>query len=186
MYDFPMMARFNAWANEKLYATAGELPEAAYFADRGAFFGSIHRTLNHLLVVDRMWGGRVEGVDRGIRSLDQILHDDFAGLSAARTEEDRRLISLMDALPPQRLESILVYRRMIGTGDEEMRVRHVLITLFNHQTHHRGQVHALLTQSGLRPPPLDVGFFLEEIGESGPPGTIRREELPAGCSLTIS
>lgn len=48
------------------------------------------------------------------------------------------------------------------------------MTLFNHQTHHRGQVHALLTQCGLEPPPLDVGFFLEEIGESGAPGTIRR------------
>lgn len=174
MYDFPMMARFNAWTNDKVYATVAELPEDAYFADRGAFFGSVHRTLNHLLVVDRMWGGRLEGVDRGIRSLDQILHHDFRSLRAARKEEDARLASVVDGLTPERLDAVLVYRRMIGTGDEEMRVRHVLMTLFNHQTHHRGQVHVLLTQAGLQPPPLDVGFYLEDIGESGPPGSIAR------------
>lgn len=64
------------------------------------------------------------------------------------------------------------YQRIIGTGLEEARGGHILLTLFNHQTHHRGQIHALLTQSGVVPPPLDVIFYLEAAGEAGPPGTV--------------
>ena len=70
----------------------------------------------------------------------------------------------------------MAYRRIIGEGLEEARTGHILITVFNHQTHHRGQVHAMLTQAGVIPPPLDVLFFLEEKGESGPPGTIAPEK----------
>jgi len=174
MYDFPMMARFNRWTNAKLFGTVANLDESEYFRDQGAFFGSVHRTLNHLLVVDRLWTGRIEGIDRGIRSLDQVLYENLDTLWSARVQEDDRIIALVDAIPHERLDSIVTYDRIIGTGREEMRVRNILMTLFNHQTHHRGQVHALLTQCGLEPPPLDVGFFLEEIGESGAPGTIRR------------
>jgi len=119
---------------------------------------SINNTLNHLLLVDRLWIGRIEGRDRGIRALDQILHDDFASLRDARREEE--------------LQRPVRYRRMIGDGQEEARAGHILLTMLNHQTHHRGQIHALLTQMDLVPPPLDVIFFLDQIGEAGPPGTI--------------
>ena len=173
MNHFPLMARFNGWVNDRLYDCVARLPDAAYRADRKAFFGSVHNTLNHLLIVDRLWAGRIEGVPSGIRSLDQILYDDFASLRAARRAEDRRLIELVDGLSEQRLRQPVLYRRMIGEGDEEVRAGHILLTLFNHQTHHRGQVHALLTQAGIVPPPLDVVFFLDEIGEAGPPGTLR-------------
>jgi uncharacterized damage-inducible protein DinB len=173
MNHLPLMARFNAWANERLYDSVAKLPEAATREDRGAFFGSIHHTLNHILVVDRLWTGRIEGVDRGIRALDQILCDDLESLRAARREEDQRLIALVDGLSEERLEAPVRYTRMIGEGEEEVRCGHVLITLYNHQTHHRGQVHVLLTQGGIVPPPLDIVFFLDERGEAGPPGTVR-------------
>src|SRR5690606_19405857 len=169
MQHFPLMARFNAWANERLYDSVARLPESGYREDHGAFFGSIHRTLNHLLVVDRLWTGRIEGTDRGVRALEQILHEDFVALREARREEDVRLIRLVDALTPDRLAARITYRRIIGEGLEETQVAHVLLTLFNHQTHHRGQVHVLLTQQNIVPPPLDVIFFLEEIGLSGTP-----------------
>ena len=172
MNHLPLMARFSAWVNDRLYASVAELPEDAYRANRGALFGSVHHTLNHILVVDRLWAGRIEGAAHGIHALDQILYDDFAELRAARREEDRRLISLVDRLDEYQLQAPVRYTRIIGEGEEEIRCGHFLITLFNHQTHHRGQVHALLTQAGITPLPLDVGFFLEEIGESGPPGTI--------------
>ena len=172
----PLMARFNAWANERLYDSVARLPDAAYRAERKAFFGSIHRTLNHLLVVDRLWTGRIRGTDRGICALDQVLYDDFAALRAAREDEDRQLVELVDGLSAQQLAAPVRYRRIIGEGLEEVRAGHVLLTLFSHQTHHRGQVHVLLTQADLMPPPLDVVFFLEEIGEAGPPGTL----APAG------
>ena len=77
MQHVSSMARFNAWVNERLYGCVAQLDETKYRADYGLFFGSIHATLNHLLVVDRLWTGRVQGIDRGIRSLDQILYDDL-------------------------------------------------------------------------------------------------------------
>jgi len=172
MDHFPLMARFNSWVNGRLYESVSKLSDDAYRQDRKAYFGSIHRTLNHLLVVDRLWTGRIEGADRGIRALDQILCDDFESLKAARKIEDRHLIELVDGLDRERLERPVRYRRMIGQGFEEARAGHILLTLFNHQTHHRGQVHAMLTQSGVVPPALDVIFFLDELGESGAPGTI--------------
>lgn len=172
MNHAPLMARFNGWANRRLDASVGELSEEAYRQDVGLFFGSIHRTLNHLLVVDRLWTGRIRGTEHGIRSLDQILFDDVAALRRAREEEDQRLIDLVDGLGEERLRQAVRYRRMIGEGLEEARVGHILLTLFNHQTHHRGQIHAALTRTGITPPPLDVIFFLKEIGESGPPGTL--------------
>ncbi len=105
MNHLPLMARFSAWVNDRLYASVAELPEDAYRADRGAFFGSVHHTLNHVLVVDRLWVGRIKGAAHGIHALDQILYDDFTELRAARREEDRRLISLVDRLDEYQLQA---------------------------------------------------------------------------------
>ncbi len=173
MNHLPLMARFNRWANTRVYACVAGLDEEAYRRDRGAFFGSIHHTLNHLLVVDRLWTARIQDRESGIESLDQILFDDFESLKAAREEEDDRFIALVDGLSDAELEAPVRYRRIIGDGVEEARAGHILITLLNHQTHHRGQVHAMLTQAGVTPPPLDVIFYLDEIGEAGPPGTVK-------------
>ncbi len=158
MTHYPLLARFNAWANDRIYDCVAELPEAEYRKDRKAFFGSIHNTLNHLLVVDRLWRGRLEASDPGIRSLDQILHDDFGGLRAARETEDARLIALVDGIPDARLESPTTFHDMAGQA-REVRTDLILVTLFNHQTHHRGQVHCMLTQEGIIPPPLDIPNF---------------------------
>jgi uncharacterized damage-inducible protein DinB len=166
MNHFPLLARFNQWANERLYGSVAALSEEQYRAERGLFFGSVHRTLNHLLVVDRIWTRRIDGVPHDIASLDAQLHDSFAELSLARAEEDERLIRQVDALDEDRLARPVRYRRIIGSAEAETRCAHILITLFNHQTHHRGQVHAALTQSGIEPPPLDVVFFLEERPEA--------------------
>lgn len=165
MNQYSLMARFNAWVNEQVYECASRLPEQAYRADRKAFFGSVHRTLNHLLVVDRLWTGRIEGVDRGIRALDQVLYDDFASLRAARRKEDEDLIALVDGLGEERLGAKVRFRAITDSGTYDARAGHILLTLFNHQTHHRGQVHALLTQAGITPPPLDLVVYLAEIGE---------------------
>ncbi len=173
MNHLPLMARFNRWANTRVYACVAGLDEEAYRRDRGAFFGSIHHTLNHLLVVDRLWTARIQDRESGIESLDQILFDDLESLKAGRKEQDDKLIALVDGLSDAELEAPVRYRRIIGDGVEEARAGHILITLLNHQTHHRGQVHAMLTQAGVTPPPLDVIFYLDEIGEAGPPGTVK-------------
>ena len=166
MNNIALMARFNAWANDRLYGCVAGISEEAYREDRKAYFGSIHNTLNHLLVVDRLWTHRIEGSDHGIKSLDQILYDDFESLRAARETEDAALVDLVDGLSEEELQSPVTYGRMIGDGKHATRRDHILITLYNHQTHHRGQVHAMLTQQGIDPPPLDVIYLLEELGLS--------------------
>jgi len=156
---FRTLARFNAWANTQIYDAVGALPEGEYEKTRpAAYFGSIHGSLNHLLVVDRLWFGRVEGVDRGITGLDQILHDDFSGLRAAREAEDERIVVLVDGLGEEALTTDLSYRSMTG-GALAMPLNVVLAAVFNHQTHHRGQVHALAKEAGAEPPALDIPVY---------------------------
>ena len=165
MNTFSLMARFNAWANERLYGVVAGLSDAEYRDDRKAFFGSIHNTLNHLLVGDRLWLARIEGTEHGIHALDQILYDDFAALREARQAEDARFTALVDSYEEVRLEAPVTFRRMSGGGGEmSMRLDRILLTLINHQTHHRGQVHAMLTAGGVTPLQMDVIDFLGESG----------------------
>lgn len=167
MNNYVLMARFNAWVNGRVFDAVAQLSDAAYREDRGAYFGSIHRTLNHILVVDRLWCGRIEGVDHGIAALDQILYDDFRSLRAAREAEDARFIALVEGLDDARLAAPVTYRPILGDGEAEtVRADHILLTLYNHQTHHRGQVHCMLTQAGVTPPPLDLVVFLDALGLS--------------------
>ncbi len=166
MNTFSLMARFNAWVNGRLYDTVSGLSEEAYRRDRKAFFGSIHNTLNHLLLVDRVWTCRIKGAAHGFSGLDRILYDDFEALRAARRREDEALVALVDGLGEAELKRPVAYTRMIGEGEQTTRCDHILLTLYNHQSHHRGQVHAMLTQDGVVPPPLDVIYFLEDIGRS--------------------
>ena len=155
------MARFNAWTNERIYGCVAELSDEAYRKDRKAFFGSIHNTLNHLLVVDRLWIARAEGGETGIKSLDEILYGDFAALHAARQAEDARLIAFVERFDDAALERSINFRLMTGS-EGSMPLDLILMTLFNHQTHHRGQVPAMLTQDDIFAPPLDIPYFLAE------------------------
>jgi uncharacterized damage-inducible protein DinB len=158
---FQTFARYNAWANDRLYAACAQLPDAEFRAPRQAFFGSILGTLNHILVGDRAWLGRVQGVPSGITRLDQTLFEDLADLKRARIAEDERILSLTGALDTEALDRDVVYRTMAGVESRTPLVW-VLSHMFNHQTHHRGQVHALLSQTTVDPPPLDLIFFLRE------------------------
>jgi len=166
MRHFSLMARFNEWVNRQLYDKVAALDDEAYRADTGIFFNSIHHTLNHLLVVDRLWIGRVTGTDRGIHSLDQILFEDFASLRAARETEDRGLIALLDEMPEGKIEALVQFSTIKRDRHFEARVRDLLSGLFNHQTHHRGQIYAVLQQRGMELPDVDLPFFLPEIGEA--------------------
>ena len=162
MHDhFATLARYNRWANRRLYAAVAALPDAEYRKARRAFFGSLHGTLNHLLVADRIWLGRIAGVDAGIAALDTILYDGLDALRAAREREDERIIGVVDDLAAASLESPLYYRTT-AEAPRATPLRWVLSHLFNHQTHHRGQVHDMLGQTEVAPPPLDLIFFLRE------------------------
>jgi len=166
MNNFQLMARYNAWINERIYGAVADLDDTAYRLDRGAYFGSIHRTLNHLLVVDRLFAARLVEKAPQIESLDQMLYDSFAALRAARETEDRHLVELVGSWSETELCAPIRFKRILGSGEHEMRRDHMLLTLFNHQTHHRGQVHCMLTQARVDPPPIDVIEYFSEIGLS--------------------
>lgn len=152
---FDMMARYNQWANNRLYEAARRLTDEDYRRDLGAFFGSVHGTLNHILVADRIWMRRFTGEGTAPDNLNVILFDSLACLGTARAAEDARIIAHVDDLAEENFLSELSYRNMAGVPRRQMRAK-ALAHFFNHQTHHRGQVHALLSRLGLEPPALDL------------------------------
>lgn len=157
---FRIFGRFNQWANREIYGAVASLPEAEVRKARpAAYFGSIHGTLNHILVVDRLWFGRMAGIDPGIERLDLILYEDFPTLQDARHAEDRRIVDLVDGLDEAALAGQRDYKDIKG-NPWTLPLRQMLATVFNHQTHHRGQVHALLKEAGREPPALDLPVYL--------------------------
>lgn len=137
------------------------LGQAELARPRASFFGSILGTLNHALLADRSWMGRFEGIPcPDIISLDQILHPDFEGLSAARAAFDEHIIAYCDGLTGG-LDETFRYRTMAGQETESER-GWALLHMFNHATHHRGQVHDMLSATSAEPPPLDLIYFLRE------------------------
>ncbi|MGC1178499.1 MAG: DinB family protein [Methyloceanibacter sp.] len=156
---FEMLAAYNAWANERLYGAAAVLFDADYRADHGAFFGSVHGTLNHLLVGDRIWMHRLTGEGSSPTALDAILHEDFVGLRAARQAEDARIIAYVASLTPAEFDRTIRYRTISNPADIEQQLSLALLHVFNHQTHHRGQVHCLLTRIADDAPSLDLILY---------------------------
>ncbi len=156
---FETLARYNRWANGRLYAAAAALSDAEYRADRGAYFSSVHGTLNHVLVADRIWPKRITGEGDAPGRLDVILCDALDELEAARACEDDRIADVVAAQNDASLAATLRYANMSGREFEQS-LWWVFAHLFNHQTHHRGQAHALIGQLGHEPPELDLVFFL--------------------------
>ena len=153
---FLMMARYNAWANLRLYKMAGALPEELYRREVGVYFKSLHGTLNHLLVTDRIWMRRLTGEGSHPNKLNAIPFDDFASLQAARTSEDLRIVNYTENLQEADIEKELDYTTLNGTPQRQP-ICEILAHWFNHQTHHRGQAHAILTLVGVtEPDPLDL------------------------------
>ena len=110
-------AGYNAWANRRLYDAAALLSDAEYRADKGAFFKSMHGTLNHLLATDRIWMKRFTGEGEAPDRLDAIVHERLADLRAAREAEDRRIVAYIDSLDEARLAGVIRYRR-VSTPEE--------------------------------------------------------------------
>ena len=96
--NFQLLANFNTWTNTKIFSSCKELDDTEYKKDRGAFFSSIHGTLNHLLVVDRAYISRIKGKDHGLKNLDQILYENLFQLEGARIKEDKHLVVLVNSL----------------------------------------------------------------------------------------
>lgn len=160
-------ARYNRWMNAKVYAAAARLTDEERKRDRGAFFGSIHNVLNHLLVADRIWLGRFAGrvpepgfMAEGIRKLDQELASDFDELRRERDVTDAAIDALAGSLTVEALAGNLRFTRKGETRDYPM--WWIVTQLFNHQTHHRGQLTTLLFQAGQDPGATDFFAMLNE------------------------
>ncbi|HZZ91064.1 MAG TPA: DinB family protein [Usitatibacter sp.] len=150
------MARYNRWMNERLYACCANLPDAQRKEDAGAFFKSIHGTLNHLLLADRVWMGRFTGVPFAVQSLAQQLYADFEELRAERVRTDADIMAWTEALREEDLDGVLGYTSIVNPAQRTVAMDLAVMHFFNHQTHHRGQLTTLLSQRGIDPGVTDL------------------------------
>lgn len=162
--QFAMLASYNAWVNERLYDAAARVADAEYRTDLGAFFGSLHGTLNHLLLGDRIWMHRFTGEGEEPVALDAILYDDFDELRAARRAEDSRIVGYIEGLGDADLAGVVRYRSTRNPVEIEQYLAPLLLHFFNHQTHHRGQAHCLLTKLTGEAPSFDLLVFQRQTG----------------------
>ncbi|HEX7027904.1 MAG TPA: DinB family protein [Gammaproteobacteria bacterium] len=142
------MASYNEWMNRRLYSACAELSDEDRRKDRGAFFKSIHGTLNHLLLGDRIWLGRFTGIPFQADSLDQELYHDFTELRKERETTDREILQWAGTLTDQILAGTLRYTSMVNPAPRESEMWLAVAHFFNHQTHHRGQLTVMLSQCG--------------------------------------
>ena len=158
------MARYNAWQNANLYGAAAGLSDAERRRDRGAFFGSIHRTLSHLLWGDSVWMSRFDGWEKPEVAIADSggFEPDWERLRTRREAADARILDWAGRVDPAWLASDATwYSGALGrevTKNAGLCVAH----FFNHQTHHRGQVHAMLTAAGARPAETDL-FAMPDV-----------------------
>jgi uncharacterized damage-inducible protein DinB len=156
---FRTLARYNRVANERLYEQCGKLELAEYRRERPGSFGSIHALLNHTLLGDRIWMSRFAGGGSTTPPLNTTLFETFAELRAARIEEDAGIESFFEKVDDGFVTRGLGYRNSLGQ-DCKGSAPHAVLHFFNHQTHHRGQVHVMLSQTDVRPPSLDMHRIL--------------------------
>lgn len=157
--NFRQLAAYNHWANMRLYGAALELPDDAYRLPTGVFFGSLHGTLNHLLLTDRIWLKRLTGSGEHPDRLSAVLFDDRRQLLNARIAEDARLSDAIAGYTEADLAKPVSYQTTSGKPYSQP-LQDILLHLFNHQTHHRGQAHACCSiLTGSEPPSLDLLAF---------------------------
>jgi uncharacterized damage-inducible protein DinB len=151
------MARYNRWQNENLYGAADGLTDEERQRERGAFFGSIHRTLCHLLWADQTWMSRFRGSPPPAPFADLAAgHREWAVLKSRRSDLDAEIVGWADGLAADWLAGIHSHFSP-SLGRAMSAPRWTLVShFFNHQTHHRGQVHCLLTQAGMKPADTDL------------------------------
>jgi uncharacterized damage-inducible protein DinB len=160
-----LMAAYTSWQNRSIYGAADTLSDAARREDRGAFFGSIHATLNHLLWGDQLWLHRLGGTPAPTQpdipgSVNLVA--DWSDLRSLRQDTDQALLDWSERVRPADLEGNLGWYSGAVQAQVSRPRWALVIQLFNHGTHHRGQVHAMLTAAGAHPDDTDVPFMPDE------------------------
>jgi uncharacterized damage-inducible protein DinB len=157
--NFMMFAAYNAWANGRVYDAASALSQEEFGRDTGAFFKSMKGTLNHVLVADRVWMKRFTGEGDHPAGLDATLHEALPALRLAREAEDRRIKDWVAGLTDRALTGRFTYTTVTDLRTVSQRLAPALAHFFNHQTHHRGQAHMILTALGQPSIALDLIYF---------------------------
>jgi uncharacterized damage-inducible protein DinB len=161
LFPYRTMAYNNGWANHRLLAACASLSQAEFTAARTGFFPSLRATLNHILVIDRFYIDAMEGGTLGPAAwADPEPCATVLILRDAQGEMDRRLIAGVEGLDPADLDRIVDVHR--GRRIQHEGIDRLLLHLFQHQVHHRGQAHAMLSATDVRPPQLDEFFAAEE------------------------
>jgi uncharacterized damage-inducible protein DinB len=150
------LARYNHWMNGKIYALCTGLSDAERREDRGAFFGSIHGTLDHLLYGDLAWLSRFTGDPPALPRLGSELHRHYSDLRSARAAVDERILEWSSALSSEWLATPLQFTSQTDGIRRELPAWVLVVHMFNHQIHHRGQLTTLLAQLGLDPGETDL------------------------------
>ena len=154
-----LMARYNRWMNERLYALCGDIADAERKRDRGAFFGSIHGTLNHLLWGDRMWLGRFVGTPCAYPAFGADMFADFDELRSEREATDRSMLDWAGSVTAEWLTSPLQYASKVDGKTRRLPAGIAAVHMFNHGIHHRGQLTTLLKQVGVDPGVTDLPWL---------------------------
>lgn len=164
---FRMLSRYNRWMNERIYEVCAALPDAERKADRGSYFRSIHGTLNHLLLTDRLWLGRFTGRPFRVSRLDEALYADFEDMRCERSRADDAIDAWVGGLSEACLAEPFSFTSVVDSQPRRFPLWQAVLHLFNHQTHHRGQVTTLLMQAGRDPGVTDL-LCLPTGGLAGP------------------
>lgn len=157
-----LMADYHAWALARLYAEVDALAEVDYFRDCQQFFGSLHGTLNHLLLVEHLWQARLQHRVFAASSLDQQLEPDRDRLRERLVTFARGWRPFVDTLNPATLAGDLEYRNLQGVA-YTLPYASLILHVFNHATHHRGQASIGLLQLGRAAPVMDLPYFLNDL-----------------------
>lgn len=163
LVDISTAAKYNEWANNRIYNALHELTDGERREDRRAFFRSIHNTMNHVLLADMLYRQRLEKAPITFVALDEIVHEDFGALEQAHRDNDRWYVETCDVMDTSDLDGDFSFRALGMNDDEDayfsLPLRLCLTNLFQHQIHHRGQVHHMISHAGKYPPPVDVVKF---------------------------
>ena len=154
-----LMARYNAWMNGKLYEVCAAIDDAERRRDRGAFFGSIHATLDHVVYADLAFLSRFTGDPPEAPELGVELYRDFDALRDARNALDARIERWVEGFTDEWLARALSYASKVDGAARSLPHWALVVHMFNHATHHRGQVTTLLSQMGLDVGPTDIPFM---------------------------
>lgn len=162
------MSHYNRWMNQRIYEACAALGDEERKRDVGAVFRSVHGTLNHILVADRIWMGRFAGEPVEFRALDQELYSDFSELRAERRKEDEAIVTWAESLTVDDLNGELAYTSTVSPRSRRYPFWFAVMHFFNHQTHHRGEATTVLSQSGIDPGVTDL-ILLPEYQSGSPP-----------------